>query len=290
MTTNIYILKLEHNKWYIGKTDNIEKRFEDHLQGNGSQWTKKYKPISIEKILKNASPYDEDKYTIEYMGIYGINNVRGGIYVTESLDIQTRAEINKKIWGATDCCIRCGRKGHFVNSCKFDKDIDDNQIKGLIPVSEPIKEIPVKNITVYKQVKKTETSKKTETYLCSYCEKPFKTYKGAEIHENKYCKQKKQTKFSCKYCGKEFDTKKGTLYHENIYCKNKTPKITESESDEYIISDEYDEESDEESESEYDFVDACRCHRCGRQGHYANKCYAKKDTDGNYIDDDTEYC
>jgi hypothetical protein len=280
MTTNIYILKLEHNKWYIGKTDNIEKRFEEHLQGNGSQWTKKYKPISIEKSFNNTSPYDEDKYTIEYMGIYGINNVRGGIYVTESLDSQSRAEINKKIWGATNCCIRCGRKGHFINSCKFDKDIDDNQIKALIiPVSEPIKQ--AKNKKVYKQTE-------IESYLCNYCEKEFKTYKGAEIHENKYCKQKKQINFSCRYCDKVFDTKKGTLYHENIYCKNKTPKIIESKSDESDEESEYDSDEESEYDSEYNFEDVC--HRCGRQGHYANKCYAKKDTHGNYIDDETEYC
>ena len=31
-------------------------------------------------------PFDEDKYTIEYMYEYAIDNVRGGIYITETLD------------------------------------------------------------------------------------------------------------------------------------------------------------------------------------------------------------
>jgi predicted GIY-YIG superfamily endonuclease len=48
--TNIYILKLEHNKYYIGKTNNVNKRLNDHMSNNGSQWTKKYKPITPLKI------------------------------------------------------------------------------------------------------------------------------------------------------------------------------------------------------------------------------------------------
>ena len=69
MTTNIYILKLENNKYYVGKTDNLEKRKQAHLNGTASSWTKKYKPLSVDKIIQNASPFDEDKYTIEYMSI-----------------------------------------------------------------------------------------------------------------------------------------------------------------------------------------------------------------------------
>jgi predicted GIY-YIG superfamily endonuclease len=66
-TTNIYILKLQGGRYYIGKSDNVSKRYEQHLNGSGSSWTKKYKPISVDKIIPNASPFDEDKYTKEYM-------------------------------------------------------------------------------------------------------------------------------------------------------------------------------------------------------------------------------
>ena len=44
----IYILKLQSNKYYIGKTNNPNFRLEEHGSGKGSTWTKKYKPkISI---------------------------------------------------------------------------------------------------------------------------------------------------------------------------------------------------------------------------------------------------
>jgi len=128
MQTNIYILKLQNNKYYVGKSNDLKTRAQAHINGTASLWTKKYKPISVEIIIPNASSYDENKYTIEYMGKYGIDNVRGGIYVTEALDNTQRSEINKQIWGATDCCTQCGRKGHFVKNCKATKDVTGRDI------------------------------------------------------------------------------------------------------------------------------------------------------------------
>ena len=39
----VYILKLEDNKYYVGKTKNINKRILDHFTDCGSEWTRKYK-------------------------------------------------------------------------------------------------------------------------------------------------------------------------------------------------------------------------------------------------------
>ena len=44
---NIYILKLKGGRYYIGKSDNVIKRYEQHVNGYGSAWTKKYKPLGI---------------------------------------------------------------------------------------------------------------------------------------------------------------------------------------------------------------------------------------------------
>ena len=38
----IYVLKLEQEKYYIGKTNNPEFRINDHFNNIGSEWTKKY--------------------------------------------------------------------------------------------------------------------------------------------------------------------------------------------------------------------------------------------------------
>ena len=61
--TFIYVLKLESNKYYVGKTDNPELRLDQHFDGFGATWTKKYNPIKIIKIIPNCDNFDEDKYT-----------------------------------------------------------------------------------------------------------------------------------------------------------------------------------------------------------------------------------
>jgi len=149
--TNIYILKLKDNKYYIGKTDNLEKRKEAHMNGTASSWTKKYKPVSVEKIIPNASIYDEDRYVKEYMYKYGIDNVRGGTYVTEELDEVARYSLQKELWGANDCCTQCGRKGHFVKDCKYKKDVNGEDI--------------------------------SFQWECDYCNNLFEDYNQCEKHE-----------------------------------------------------------------------------------------------------------
>lgn len=115
--TSIYILKLEGGKYYIGKSGNVDRRFADHLAGNGSVWTRKHRAIEIEKVIPNTSPFDEDKYTKEYMGAYGIDNVRGGSYVTIELSEEQKGFLKREIWGAQDLCARCGQSGHFIRQC-----------------------------------------------------------------------------------------------------------------------------------------------------------------------------
>ena len=38
----IYVLKLQGNKYYVGKTINPTYRLDDHFSEGGSAWTKKY--------------------------------------------------------------------------------------------------------------------------------------------------------------------------------------------------------------------------------------------------------
>lgn len=43
----VYILLCENQSYYTGYTDNLEKRFEEHLSGKGSKYTRSFKPIAI---------------------------------------------------------------------------------------------------------------------------------------------------------------------------------------------------------------------------------------------------
>lgn len=116
-TTHIYVLELQHNKYYIGKSQNPLERYEQHKTGDGSSWTRKYTPISILEIILDVSPFEEDRITKEYMAKYGIDQVRGGTYVSEILDPSIHETLQREIWGAQDKCLVCGKMGHFANEC-----------------------------------------------------------------------------------------------------------------------------------------------------------------------------
>lgn len=122
----IYILRLESNKYYIGKTKDLFARFESHRNGAASNWTKKYKPLFVERVIEKASIFDEDKYTKEYMNKHGIDNVRGGAYVMEILPQDQIISLMREMTAATDCCFNCKIKGHFILNCTNKNNIINN--------------------------------------------------------------------------------------------------------------------------------------------------------------------
>lgn len=115
----IYILKLQKNKYYIGKTNYPDIRINEHLKKNcASQWTKKYKVIKVEKIIKDCDDFDEDSYTLRYMNKYGIENVRGGQFVRLNLTNIELQYIKSSMRGSNNLCFKCGSSEHFVSNCK----------------------------------------------------------------------------------------------------------------------------------------------------------------------------
>lgn len=125
---SIYILKLQEGKYYIGKSNNVIKRYQQHVEGTGSSWTRKYKPITLEKTVAQQSAFDEDKFVKEYMSEHGIENVRGGSYVADELTQQQIDSLKAEIWGANDLCNKCGRESHFYKDCYAKSDTEGNII------------------------------------------------------------------------------------------------------------------------------------------------------------------
>jgi cellular nucleic acid-binding protein len=124
----VYVLKLADGKYYVGKTRNVHTRYREHCTGTGAAWTNKYPPISILQVIDNATIFEEDKVTREYMLKYGIDNVRGGIYSRVFLTDDDKKKIKKEIWSATDCCLRCGRNNHFITNCYANIDVNGDTI------------------------------------------------------------------------------------------------------------------------------------------------------------------
>jgi hypothetical protein len=256
----------------------MEERYFQHTSGKGSLWTKLHRPIKIEKKYDDCDIFDEDKYVKKYMAMYGIDKVRGGSYVTEKLNEEQIKTIQKEINASMDLCVNCGNPGHFIKDCNLNKDFHFN--KELLKTLENDKfacqfckkefdsqkgktyheniHCKSKNLVQIKtcfECNKTghysnECPNKVETFSCQYCDKQFETQKGATYHENFYCKNKVEI-FLCQYCDKEFETQKGATFHENVHCSKKKNKLK-----------------------------ANKCFTCGREGHYAEDCYATRHVKG----------
>ena len=113
----IYVLQLTEGFYYVGKTQNVEIRYQQHRSGNGALWTRLHAPIRLVESYKTISMFEEDRKTKEVMAKYGINKVRGGTYTTEVLDRYTIEFLQKEIWTGQGCCGRCGHNDHYISEC-----------------------------------------------------------------------------------------------------------------------------------------------------------------------------
>lgn len=243
----IYILKLQSNKYYIGKTTNPKFRLDSHFNYNGSVWTKKYKPINIHQLIPDCDNFDEDKHTLKYMEKYGINNVRGGSFCKLTLSNENKKTIEKMINSSTDKCYKCGEKGHFVSNCPYESD-EEITIENLAEAfaqadkDDGIYEFNNKKY-LWNNGKLSEESHNgkwkpisqkggMENNYCNRCNRKghnenncyAKTYDDGNIisdSDNLSTCDSEEEVWNCNYCGKEFNSKKGATYHENIYCKMK---------------------------------------------------------------------
>ena len=63
----VYILETENDTLYCGYTDDIEKRFQAHLDGKGAKYTKANKPVKIvwKKEFETKSEALKEEYRIK---------------------------------------------------------------------------------------------------------------------------------------------------------------------------------------------------------------------------------
>ena len=64
----VYILQTENNTLYCGYTDNLEKRFQAHLEGKGAKYTRANKPVKLvwQKEFDSKSEALKEEYRIKH--------------------------------------------------------------------------------------------------------------------------------------------------------------------------------------------------------------------------------
>jgi hypothetical protein len=134
----IYVVRCEHNCFYVGRTERGIFRILEHLAEQGSEWTRVHKPIEVVEQLEGDG-FVEDAVTKRYMATYGIESVRGGSYCTMHLLPQVKMVLIREMRGSLDCCFNCGLVGHFVQDCPTKAPV----LKAPVPKA-PTKTKPVK--------------------------------------------------------------------------------------------------------------------------------------------------
>ena len=220
----IYILELRQGKYYVGKSYKPYDRINDHFDGFGAAWCKLYKPIRVVKVIANCDNFDEDKYTKMYMNMYGIDNVRGGTYVTIELSQFTINHLKAELRTANDSCFRCGKNGHFISACpdKYKKNTTimariskrkskDQPVKDNSDKSKPVKSESVKSKSVEDKPNKAK-SIKTKSVKTKSDE--IKTVK-AKSNETKPVKAKSVKAKSVKAKSVKDKSDEDTFFHKS---------------------------------------------------------------------------
>jgi predicted GIY-YIG superfamily endonuclease len=175
----VYVLLLQKQKYYVGKTTDPQFRLETHFDVGGAAFTKKYRPVRLHALIPDCSDHDEQRITQEYMAKHGVQDVRGGPWTQILLSDAQEECIQQILDSESDACYTCGEQGHFVKDCPQKKHYGHK-----VEASNP---------------PKTQKKVKTIGYPCQFCGKDFDSKQGCTYHENIHCYKRKSTSTNAKY-------------------------------------------------------------------------------------------
>ncbi len=117
-TAGVYVLRSQNTDiYYVGKSNNVEKRILQHKHENGSNDV-----LVREKTLTVGAVHDLESWerneVLTRMYQDGMDSVRGWRYTKRGpLSTEDRISARNDIMEKFDLCRRCGRNSHFANNC-----------------------------------------------------------------------------------------------------------------------------------------------------------------------------
>lgn len=228
----VYSIELEGGFYYVGSSSDPMKRFELHMLGEGSSWTKLHRPVQIIRQRKvngddGQARIDEDAEVKRLVKKYGIDQVRGGSYSQVKLSAFELKVFQRELWHCDDACIRCGCQTHWVNNCFATYDINGNEILENQPDSR------------FKR--KSHNSSSNIVYIDQSTQRPIFPLNSCGIcgridHKEKNCMEildVNKLHINCK--NRKTPIKRKSIHDDVLENQMKTPKQTINQSQVIII-------------------------------------------------------
>jgi hypothetical protein len=126
----IYVLKLAHGCWYVGKTSNFITRLQQHCSGDGGAvWTKLHPVVNVHAVYTLPPGVDgnveENVETAERIMQHGLHAVRGGQWIDVHQDTDAIVPSIASVLGLDFVKVRC-----ILTALA--------QLAPLVPVSSPL--------------------------------------------------------------------------------------------------------------------------------------------------------
>ena len=116
----VYVLGDEKGRMYVGKSQDVERRVEQHLAGEGTQFLTGGKVRRLE-VGETGSELDLESWerneTLARMYKHGVGNVRGWMFTSARLSAEQEEQAFGQICEKYDLCRKCGRNTHFAIKC-----------------------------------------------------------------------------------------------------------------------------------------------------------------------------
>jgi hypothetical protein len=119
---SIYVLELEGGFIYVGKSNNVEHRINQHMNKRGAVFTRMHPPtgkiLCREGSLEGDGDGPERDETLRQMHKHGPRKVRGWKYCNRTVSSTELKDIESNIREMLDLCRICGGGAHFAAQCK----------------------------------------------------------------------------------------------------------------------------------------------------------------------------